>query len=551
MPPVSKANQTTVRKDVDFIAKDDEEQIATGIVMVPWAVDLQNDWERPETIQSFAEQFENFEEVGEASGGVMHAVFPDEHLSLETNTILEEQTEIGGKTVPAGAWRQDWRFEDDELWTLVDDGIFQGYSIGAEAVHWEGPMEQEDLPEEVTVPDEIGEDELVWELVDGIIREVSTVDIPAVPDAQILSTKTATEKRLAEHLGNRDGFIEEALQRGHSEAEAERMWEYLNRAVDIEGAGEPGKESYFRRVGETVVSALWGSDDDVGAAVHDAVDADPRKRSDADPDGKGRAGGDGKTAAVTKEDTVGVDVYRITAAEDDDTDYDGDLLGMAVDFPEHDVYVDWRRDAFPDALEDPHVSIYGSVEDLQQATGNEIESLDSVESPTDGFAAEAQRIREKAVEEADNYAAGGDTPDDDPNTTDMTDDPDGGDGATDAKALAEQNAEQISELTDSVKELTESITGPEPKTAEIQIDGETYEVREDAAKAALGVGDDVDVEEAIQRLNEKASRVDDLEQRIETISRQSGRSTQLDASRDGDGGEGNEGGLEGLGKALS
>jgi hypothetical protein len=153
-----------------------------------------------------------------------------------------------------------------------------------------------------------------------------------------------------------------------------------------------------------------------------------------------------------------------------------------------------------------------------------------------------------------NYAAGGDTPEDDPNTTDMTDDdPDGGDGATDAKALAEQNSEQISELTDSVKELTESITGPEPKTAEIQIDGETYEVREDAAKAALGVGDDVDVEEAIQRLNEKASRVDDLEQRIETISRQSGRSTQLEASRDGDGGGGedNEGGLEDLGKVLS
>ncbi|MFC6765428.1 XkdF-like putative serine protease domain-containing protein [Natrinema soli] len=276
MPPVSKADKSTVRKDVDFVAKDDEEQIATGIVMVPYAVDLQGDWERPETIQQFAEQFGNFEAVGEAGGGVMHAVFPDEHATLERNEVLEEATEIGGTEAPAGAWIQEWRFEDEELWELVADGILEGYSIGAVNVHWGDPMEQDDLPDEVTVPDRIDEDQLVWELVDGIIREVSAVDIPAVPDAMILETKSEADKRLSDHLGNRDGFLEEAQQRGHSESEAERLWEYLNRAVDIEGAGDPGKASFFERIGKAAFSAFpgsgSGSDDNTSSKTSEAPD---------------------------------------------------------------------------------------------------------------------------------------------------------------------------------------------------------------------------------------------------------------------------------------
>lgn len=75
-----------------------------------------------------------------------------------------------------------------------------------------------------------------------------------------------------------------------------------------------------------------------------------------------------------------VDVFRVLADPDDDTDYNGELLGVGVDMPESDVYVDWRRDAFPDPLEDPHVSIYGSVDDLQQATGHRIENADGVDA---------------------------------------------------------------------------------------------------------------------------------------------------------------------------
>ena len=253
-------------KRVDFVAKDEDQQVASGIVMVPNKVDLQGDWEQPETIEQFAQQFENLYEAGEADGGIMHAAWPSEWMELEDNRVLESAEEIGGVEAPAGAWVQDWAFNKDELWGLVDDGILEGYSIGAINVDWQGPMAQDDLPDEVSVPDSVDEEAPVWELVSGMVREVSAVDIPAVPDAMILETKADAEKRLSEHLGNRDGFVEEAKDRGHSEAEAERLWDVLNDAVDVDGAGDPGKQSMWARAGKAFFTAFSGTDDGSDAA---------------------------------------------------------------------------------------------------------------------------------------------------------------------------------------------------------------------------------------------------------------------------------------------
>ncbi|SEQ31081.1 XkdF-like putative serine protease domain-containing protein [Natrinema salaciae] len=271
MPPVSKAGGSAFRKDVEFVTKDDDEQIAAGIVMVPSKVDLQNDFAREETIRGFADQFETFVEAGEAGGGVMHAVFPNGWMDLERNEVLDEAEEIGGKTVDAGAWIQEWEIRNDDLWTLIDDKILAGYSIGAIQVDWNGPFEQGEV-DDVAVPEAISEDALVWELTDGIIREVSAVDIPAVPDAQILETKADAEKRLGDYLGDRDGFIAEALERGHSEGEAERLWDVLSAATEAEGSAEPGKQSMFARAGKAFLDALSGSGDDTPSKTSETSD---------------------------------------------------------------------------------------------------------------------------------------------------------------------------------------------------------------------------------------------------------------------------------------
>lgn len=121
-------------------------------------------------------------------------------------------------------------------------------------------------------------------------------------------------------------------------------------------------------------------------------------------DGGGDGGGDGMTTSTEgvhntryspdeddeeKEEDLGVvgdlgkafesDVYRVKPPEDSEDDFSGDVLGVAVDFPNHDVYVDWHNEVFPDQLDNAHVSIYGSIADLEQATGNRVELVDAVD----------------------------------------------------------------------------------------------------------------------------------------------------------------------------
>jgi len=478
MPPVTKAGGSALRKDVEFVAKDQDERVAYGVVMVPDKADLQNDFAREETIRSFTDQFETFAEAGQAGGGIMHAVWPDGWMDLERNEVLDEAEDLGGRTVDAGVWVQGWSINHEDLWALIQDEVLSGYSIGAIQVDWDGPYEQDEVDDVDT--SEIPDDELVWELTDGIIREVSAVDIPAVPDAEILEAAKDYRKRLSDHVGNPDAFIEEAMSRGHSEAEAEQLWGLLNEAIGEDDAGEPGKQSRLQQAGKAFLDALTlgstsGSDDDYTATRSEALD-NQAETPDEDP----------RRSSPTS---------------------DGESEPLTLLADRYDV----------------------AVGDLADAVVQEAD-IDPAELDAAG-------------DSKDDHAPEGDTSDTKP--TDMSDtDGEGGD-----KALAEQNAEQINELTQAVEDLTESLTGPEPKTAEIEIDGETYEVREDAAKAALGIDGETDVGEAIARLNEKAERVDEVEDRLDTIVQQSGRSQQLEQSNDG--GETKESSLDGLGEALS
>ena len=293
MPPLSKANQSTIRKRVDYIEKDEDAQVAAGVVMVPDKVDLQGDFAREDLIREWATQFENFLEADEGDGGIMHAAWPSEWMALERNEVLDEAEEIGGETVDAGAWVQAWQYKDDELWELVSDGVLAGHSIGAIDVTWSGAMYPDEVPDDVDRAEDYPDDQPVWELQGGLIREVSSVDIPAVPDAEILATKGAAAKRLGDHLGNRDAFLEEAMERGHSEEDAERMWGVLHRAIDVEGAGEPGKQSAFERLGKAVRDVLTLRSD---ASAEGRPDAKAAGRADVDDteeqDDKNAAGGD-------------------------------------------------------------------------------------------------------------------------------------------------------------------------------------------------------------------------------------------------------------------
>jgi len=81
--------------------------------------------------------------------------------------------------------------------------------------------------------------------------------------------------------------------------------------------------------------------------------------------------------ATEQPEGFAADVFRVVQTEDSELDLAGDVMGIGVDFPNAGVYVDWRIEAWPEdeQLDAPHVSDYGSIADLEQATGGEVEHL--------------------------------------------------------------------------------------------------------------------------------------------------------------------------------
>jgi len=128
----------------------------------------------------------------------------------------------------------------------------------------------------------------------------------------------------------------------------------LEIAEDVKSEEEPIGAA-FERVVEAAGMYDDGEDEEDEKAEEDAAD---------DVDQKAVGDDEWSATALT---------FRVLADPEDDTDYNDDVLGVGVSFPEAGVYVDWHREAFPDQLEEPHVSEYGTIEDLEQATGNVIE----------------------------------------------------------------------------------------------------------------------------------------------------------------------------------
>lgn len=68
-------------------------------------------------------------------------------------------------------------------------------------------------------------------------------------------------------------------------------------------------------------------------------------------------------------------VFRVWPSDRTRIDVDDDRpLGWGVEFSSGECYVDWNRMVFDedDRLDHPHVSKYGSLDDVEQGTGGEV-----------------------------------------------------------------------------------------------------------------------------------------------------------------------------------
>jgi hypothetical protein len=496
MPP-SKGD--TFTKEVDIVAKADDEQLVTGVVMRPEEVDLQGDWATPEQIEQFADGFEALLAEESADGGIMHAAWPSEWMDLVSNGIYgkvfpedapipddigtfgectdwaEGQDDIddpdafcGFYHIPeeeleAGDWIQTWRVNDDELYQLIADDVISGFSIGARDVTWE-PMDPADLPEGVGIPEEWDADERgVYQITDGVIREVSVVDIPAVPDAQILAKDG--EKNLGDYLGNREAFISEAQQRGHSEPDAERLWQVLTRAMEAEDAASPGKTSFFERIGKAAASALPGVE-----IPDDASVAETQTRTDS-------SSKEGRTLSAQNRDSLFATIdASLDVLEDAGVDHGmtrfTDREDTAFTLSEH------TERAWPeDEDDDKHA-------DADTSTMSNDDTDDEVLAELKSLREDIDEMKSESTEGADD-------------DTDKNDDGD---------ADADKDASE--EILSEIKDLRE------------------------------------DVESVAERSKENAEAID-------AIGKQSGYSTQAPSGGDGDGGDGEKDAMDAITGALS
>ena len=237
-PPGDASPDDRFTKRFEFEKADDDEQVAYGAVMVPDRLDHQGDFIRADTIADLRDEFETRVDDGDAYPGVMHAVFPRDDVELVEDRQLESAETLGEKDLPAGTWVQGWKFTDDDLWELVNDGVLGGNSIGGTAkgvIYEPGAM-----PDDVEIPDAVQaeldeaglsrDDIIVREITDGRIMEVSAVDYPAVPDAtheehKSLADVAKANSALTENVVAARLYLEA---RGHDPNDARRLAEYLN-----------------------------------------------------------------------------------------------------------------------------------------------------------------------------------------------------------------------------------------------------------------------------------------------------------------------------------
>lgn len=494
MPPARRgdgaADDGRHDKQVEFAAKDADEQVATGVVMVPNKVDRQRDFVRPDTVEMFAMQFENLVQAGEADGGLMHTVFPSDWMKLQQNEVLDEDTTLGGVEVPEGSWVQSWKYTHDDLWQLVADGVLEGYSIGAINVEWGGSYTPDEL-DDVVVPEFHPDDERVYELADGMIEEVSTVDIPAVPDAEIL--EKALKKGVNEYVGDRDGFIDWCTDRGHSEEDAERLWEVVHDAADTEGAGDPGRSrktsttdpSALERIGRGVMDLVSLGGSDTASPGGASATATPKSVTDGASDDSQK---DGRTLSAANRQSLMANVDAALEVLEDS----GVAHGM-------ERFTD--RDEFDFDLSEYEAREWGESGDESDSDGTGVGDdplfHESGETQQDGL--------------TNNNASGGDTLDDDMSTDDATQTTGAGsDAETEAPGWAAELSASLDELQSTVEQNSRQIEQAVDDT------GDGSSVDDPFADAPE------EVEALAEKLNAVAEQAAENNKRIEQIVRQSG-----------------------------
>lgn len=557
-------------KHVAIKTIDEEEQTATGIVLTPYELDHQLDFVYPDGVGAMFNPAPD--------DGVLHARFPDDAAELEFNEVLDEDQEIDGVQFEADDWVVRRKYHDDELWSFVGEvlhGFSIGGDV-TEADEFDSINDLPDEVEIPSNVDPDAVDDKYWPpagIRNGATTEISDVDIPAVTSAVYATKSRDLEKNLYESADDREDFVETMSSRGAPDESAGELWDYLEtlektapdgavakffadaeefdheQNMDSENTpdDEPDDATKWRQFKSWLTgsdSAAADSDDGVSPAegqsevsagtFSKAIDVardvakEGRTLSSTNREAL-MAGHDAIESAL--ESDVDFETNRFT--DDDKTDFDiaqfGDTGGSDADGEDDEG--DEKSKPIEKLTEEQGELVLAAIQRFVDNQGDApfadfrswVWSTDILDDDT-AFAADeaAHQYREWVREQRDQTAVTEDFLDwiqeesdtDTEITMSKDNDNDNDTEGGDEKSLAEQNAEQLDQLTDTVKDLTESLSG--------EGEGE-----DGAEKNAGGEGEDGEGDEKTQA-EKNAESINELAGQVKNLAEASGHSQQLD-----------------------
>lgn len=118
-------------------AVDDELMQSVDIAYVPYELDAQKQWMRPETIRKGCENFNVNLEKGNIKPNLYHkkdksgAIEITETFEIMKSWINEVECQIGDEIVPEGTWLCKLQYLNKSSWELRKAGVLCGISMGA------------------------------------------------------------------------------------------------------------------------------------------------------------------------------------------------------------------------------------------------------------------------------------------------------------------------------------------------------------------------------------------------------------------------------------
>lgn len=126
-----KKKQTGYQKSmtISIAKRDDARQIVYGVVLEPYVVDAQGDWETPESIEETAHNFmKMYREQGVEHVTKSDLIYPVESYIAPTDMVWED-ADGNSETVKKGSWVLGSKIEDASIWDAVKNGLLTGFSV--------------------------------------------------------------------------------------------------------------------------------------------------------------------------------------------------------------------------------------------------------------------------------------------------------------------------------------------------------------------------------------------------------------------------------------